>query len=61
MIDIIGRFLFVVWIVSGVLTLAFGIAGKDNMVVVFGLIFLSPVVIGFLYTVVRWIITGESD
>jgi hypothetical protein len=61
MAEIIGRFIFVLWIVSGASTFFSGLAGWNDGVLMFGIGFVLPIVLSLLYVAVKWIITGESD
>jgi hypothetical protein len=61
MFDILARLSFVVWIISGGLTIAFGLAGWNEPAITAGMVFFFPIVLGLIYVVIRWIFTGESD
>jgi hypothetical protein len=61
MLDIVGRFIFVAWILSGMIMLGFALAGREDVAIYFGLGFLLPIVCALGYTVVKWIFTGKSE
>lgn len=60
--DVIGRFVFVLWVLCGMLLLGFGFAGaSETTMLILSILVLSPIVIAFLHTVVRWIVSGNTD
>lgn len=59
--DIIGRFLFIVWIASGILTISFGMMGAKNLLLISGSFFVAPILIVLVYYVIKWVITGEGE
>lgn len=58
---VIVRFTFVTWVSSGFLVLVSSVAGWEGVMVASSITFLAPIILSFLYVLVRWIITGESD
>jgi hypothetical protein len=61
MAHILGRLIFVLWILAGFSTFFSGLAGWDDGVLIFGISFVSPIVASLIYVAAKWIITGESD
>jgi len=58
--DVGERFLFVIWITCGISMFLSVATNNKNMAFAFAVLFVAPVVLGIIYHIIKWIITGDE-
>jgi len=58
--EMLGRLMFVLWILSGALASIFGLGGQDDIALIFATVFVSPIILYFVCIIIIWIVKGES-